>query len=297
VACGSVSGFHSLVSSAVTSKQLNKMKDARLIGYSAMLGESALSALVVIACCSSGHWASTYGDWPMKWGDTFIPGVATLLEALGVPLRPARAVVIVLVVSFAATTLDSAMRIHQVLVGELGRIATPRLPRLGKALQSVVVSGLLIANPSCWLANSRVVESLWNLFGAANQLVACLSLAMVAVYVVRLHNFDLRFALPFFLPMFWLGFFISWALGRTIAGYFATDVDVRWVDTVPTYPSIVMAVLLAVLFVALILEVVWYFLSGKYLQDRKICPRTGKIQVWPEESEVLSESLSAFGCC
>merc|ERR1719343_336132 len=67
IACGSVSGFHSLVSSGVTSKQLDKMRDARPIGYTAMLGESALAALVIVACCSSGTWASSYGSWPVNW--------------------------------------------------------------------------------------------------------------------------------------------------------------------------------------------------------------------------------------
>ncbi|CAK0903449.1 unnamed protein product [Prorocentrum cordatum] len=80
IACGSVSGFHSLVASGVTSKQLDKMRDARPIGYTAMLGESALAALVIVACCSSGTWASNYGSWPVNWAQGFTPGAALLLE-------------------------------------------------------------------------------------------------------------------------------------------------------------------------------------------------------------------------
>merc|ERR1712032_1144289 len=98
--CGSVSGFHGLVSSGVTSKQLDKMTDARSIAYCGMMAESALSALVIIICCSSGYWKEKYVKWPVSWGSAFIPGAAILLEELGIGQKESNSIITVLVVSF-----------------------------------------------------------------------------------------------------------------------------------------------------------------------------------------------------
>merc|ERR1719362_492744 len=105
IACGATSGFHGLVSSGVTSKQLNKMRDARAIGYTGMMGESLLSVLVMIVVCSAGSWAKVY-EKGMNWTG-FITAGGTFLEQLGFDSQPAVTVMNVLVVSFAATTLDS----------------------------------------------------------------------------------------------------------------------------------------------------------------------------------------------
>lgn len=299
IACGSVSGFHGLVSSGVSSKQLDRMRDSRAIGYSGMLGESALSALVIVICCSCGRWSSAYADWPSSWGVAFIPGASQLLEELGIGKSAADSIIIVLVVSFAATTLDSGMRIQRVLVGELGSIVEPRAPLLGKALQNIFVAGLISAVPACALANSRIVGSLWNLFGATNQLIACLSLVTVAIYVWRYHRFKFKYTLPFLFPAAWLGVFISWALVRTIARYLDPDARpdkvIDWFTTQPTYPSIIISFLILIFVAALVVEAGLYFVTKKYLRDAPVCQKTGKIEACP--SSQSTSHMANLSCC
>lgn len=299
IACGAVSGFHGLVSSGVTSKQLDKMPDARVIGYCGMLGESTLSVLTIMVCCSSGLWALNYQDWnPGGWGAAFIPGAAALLEELGLRAVDAKAIVIVLVVSFAATTLDSGMRIQRVLIGELGRALEGAAPMLGAALQRLVVAGLLSAAPACLLANSTIVDSLWTLFGATNQLVACLSLLVVMVYVLQRPGASLACALPFLAPGVFLAVMIFWATGFTIKSYLSIEGEVDWFTTSPTYLSIAIAFVIALSVVVIFAEIVWYFLSGRFSADRDICRETGKIAA--AEGGAPGEGfprLEGLGCC
>merc|ERR1711920_401183 len=96
-----------------------------------------------------------------------------------------------------------------------------------------------------------------------NQLVACLSLITVAVYVWRYHRFNVRYVLPFVLPILWLGVFITWALGRQIGHFFdpalRPDKVIDWFTTVPSYPSIIIAFAIAAFVIALLMESMWYF--------------------------------------
>ena len=133
--------------------QLDRMPDARSIGYSGMLGESALSVLVIIICCSSGLWMANYGTAQNGWGAAFIPGAAGLLDTF-IPTVMAQPIVVVLVVSFAATTLDSGMRILRVLIGELGRTVEGVAPMLGKGLQNIFIAVCPSSSSCSWASTS-----------------------------------------------------------------------------------------------------------------------------------------------
>ena len=273
VACGATSGFHGLVSSGVTSKQVKHMRDTRPVGYTAMMGESTLSALVIVIVCSAGTWKATYSTG-MNWTG-FLSAGGTLLESLGFGSKFARTAMDVLVVSFAATTLDSGMRIQRILVGELGKQMESNQHSdsycylFGRLFQKMGTQICISALPSLWLANSRSIGSVWNLFGATNQLVACVSLIIVAVYVFRFRKFEVKWAMPFIVLIAWLLIMISWALINVISGYIedCEDKGCDWSTTVPTYTTVILAFIILLFVAAIYAKIALYLYQKKYLED------------------------------
>jgi carbon starvation protein len=222
IACGAISGFHGLVSSGTTSKQLDRMRDARPIGYGGMLGEgtlalaSTLAAVAGIALVSSCtlpgqgavtdlSWAVYYDDWAHAGANkaaAFVLGGGAFLEALGLPEVWARTLMAVLVISFAATTLDTATRITRFILAELGE-ATGLRP-----LADPRVGTLLAVGPAVALALTEVPDPvsgapraagwvLWPVFGASNQMLAALTLMVLALYFAARR----RPVLPLVIPM------------------------------------------------------------------------------------------------
>ncbi len=140
IACGACSGFHCLVSSGTSSKQLKSEPDARFVGYGGMLTEGFLATLVILACCAglglgmqtadgdfltgSAAWAKRYESWGAasslgaKVG-AFVDGSANFLTAIGISKGIALALMGVLVASFAGTTLDTACRLQRYVIQEL----------------------------------------------------------------------------------------------------------------------------------------------------------------------------------
>ena len=182
IACGAISGFHGLVSSGTTSKQLACARDARPIGYGAMLGEGLLALIATLAVSAGlADFATHYHAMPSgKQGvGMFVTGAASFLTPLGIPDGPAKIVVAVLVISFAATSLDTGVRIQRFIIAELGAIY-----RI-KQLQNRMLGGVLaVALPlALFLAGQH--GTLWPLFGAANQLLAGLSLVVVTIWLYR----------------------------------------------------------------------------------------------------------------
>lgn len=200
IACGAASGFHGLVSSGTTAKQLDKETDARPVGYGAMVGESLLGLLATLACtaglASSEHWHGVYANWanvqalPQKI-DTFIQGTTTFLTSLGLPADVSAALIAMVVVSFALTTLDSATRLLRFNIEEIG--ATFRIPLTdNRYLASAVACGVIavfafyevdVVGPGGAIAKRPAGLALWQLFGTTNQLLAALTLVMVTLYL------------------------------------------------------------------------------------------------------------------
>ena len=193
IACGAASGFHCLVSSGTSAKQLNRETDARFIGYGAMIGESLLGLMAVLACTagfvSREEWLDRYASW--QAADTlgnnigaFIGGTTHFLGALGFPADIASTFVAVLVVSFALTSLDSATRLLRYNISEIGE--TLRVPALGSRY---VASGLAVT--AIWffafyeVAGESAGLVLWSLFGTTNQLMAGLALLTITIYLLR----------------------------------------------------------------------------------------------------------------
>lgn len=205
IACGAASGFHALVSSGTTAKQLDRETDARVIGYGGMLGESLLGLLAVIACTagvvSPEAWTEgIYRSWQAIEGPgvalgNFIDGGSSFLEALGLSQELARPFVAVVVVSFALTTLDSATRLLRYNVEEISASAGIPSGRFSASLVAVAAIALfcfytlrvetLGADGQVVVVERQAGMALWQLFGTTNQLLAALTLMVATRYLAR----------------------------------------------------------------------------------------------------------------
>lgn len=183
IACGAISGFHGLVASGTTSKQLANAQDARLIGYGGMLGEGVLALIATLAVSAGlADWAEHYHGFAAAKGGgvgAFVNGSATFLMAWGIPAGAAKVVVSVLVVSFAATSLDTGIRIQRFILEELGRIYKINILQNRMVAATVAVGLPLIL----YLAGQQ--RFLWPLFGGGNQLLAGVSLLVITLWLWR----------------------------------------------------------------------------------------------------------------
>jgi carbon starvation protein len=205
IACGAASGFHSLVSSGTTAKQLDRETDARPIGYGAMIGESLLGLAAVLACTagfvSPAAWKNHYADWASIQGlgssmSAFIEGATRFVTVVGLPEQTARTLIAVVVVSFALTTLDSATRLLRYNIEEIAtslRFSPLQNRYLSSTLAVVAISFFAFYR----IEGQSAGLVLWQLFGSTNQLLAGLALLTVSLYLLQRR----RFALPFLLPM------------------------------------------------------------------------------------------------
>jgi len=211
VACGAISGFHCLVASGTTSKQLGRIKEARFIGYGGMLAEGVLAAVVVLACAAgigAGGFSEYYGDWTAverggmmsKSAQAFIDGGANLFNGLLIPRDWGKALLSLVVVSFAMTTLDSGTRLLRYNLEELARAI--RLPVLGNRFVAAAIGAAMLAFFAFVKINTPAGPrpagiAIWNLFGASNQILAALSLLAVAAYLRLKGKSGWPFLLPF----------------------------------------------------------------------------------------------------
>jgi carbon starvation protein len=236
IACGAISGFHSLVSSGTTSKQLKVETDAHYVGYGSMLMEGALATLVILACCAGlgmgkgglvgeEAWRSVYhGSWGTMTGlgptvGAFVEGAANMIAALGIPVKLAVGIVAVMVACFAATTLDTATRLQRYIIQELG--TTLRVPALtnkyAATTVAVVTGGALALIPSAAGGPGTGGMILWPLFGTVNQLLAGLAFMVVAFYLVR-HSKPVWFLV---VPLALMVVLPAWALTLQLQDFWA----------------------------------------------------------------------------
>lgn len=191
IACGAASGFHGLVSSGTTSKQIDKETDAVPIGYGAMVGESALGLLAVLATTagfmSAEDWSAHYSSWGAAsgLGDTmsaFINGAALFVSQLGVPMGVAQVFIALVAVSFALTTVDSGTRLLRYNIGEIAdSIGVPQLG--GRYVASLLAVSFIAFFAFYQIDGQSAGLALWALFGSTNQVLAGLTLLTVTVYL------------------------------------------------------------------------------------------------------------------
>lgn len=208
IACGAISGFHSLVAGGTSTKQLAQETDALFVGFGSMLVEGALAVLVIL-CVAGGlslgvgemtgpaAWQHYYSSWmgAKGLGDNLAPvisGAANIMESLGIPQGLGFAIMGVFVASFAGTTMDTAVRIQRYVIGELAEdFKLPQLSGRWAATTLAVVSAAALAfvktegGTITFGADATGAKVLWPLFGTVNQLLAALALLVVTMYLKR----------------------------------------------------------------------------------------------------------------
>ena len=191
VACGAVSGFHSLVSTGTTSKQLAKEAQARKIGYNAMILEGVLAVgtvLIVGAALSQQEYLRIV--WPAPGEGSSNPILAFALsmgimlnKTLGIPAYYGSVFGILLVEGFVVTTLDAAVRLNRYLFEELWHVLFKgNAPAFMKKIW--FNSGLSVLL-MLWLAWNNSFTALWPLFATTNQLLAALTLLAVSSWLLK----------------------------------------------------------------------------------------------------------------
>ena len=192
VACGAISGFHSLVSSGTTAKQLANEKDAKLIGYGAMLIEGllALVALATVAYLTKDGYASALKDLGGPTG-VFSTGVGRFMSHFGIPIAFGTTFGALSVNAFCLTSLDTATRLGRYVWEEFFSTRVPGLANkyLG-TLVTVILAGALALSGS-W-------SQIWPIFGSANQLLAALALLSVSVWLASLKRDNRATLYPMF---------------------------------------------------------------------------------------------------
>ncbi|AQW85541.1 carbon starvation protein A [Campylobacter pinnipediorum subsp. caledonicus] len=194
VACGAISGFHGIVSSGTTSKQVDKMKDVRFVGYLGAMGEGSLSLATIIACVAGlslinadlnlDTWADLY-----KGGTaSFVAGGGAIIyEGLGIPQEASATLLSLMVILFAATTMDAGIRLQRYIIQEWGDIYNIGFLR-GKGIATIVAVITSFTISMNGVSDGKV--AIWPLFGATNQLLASLTLLVVAVILLKSKKFS-----------------------------------------------------------------------------------------------------------
>ena len=230
IACGALSGFHGIVSSGTSSKQLNKEPDARFVGYLGALGEGML-ALITITAATGSLYAATSADWTSIYtgfgsggAGAFIEGGAQLItQGWGIPESFSQTMLATMVVLFAGTTMDAGLRLQRYIIQEWGSIYEI------KVLQNNIVS-TLVAVFSCLIlafggTNGNYSGDggmvIWPLFGASNQILASLTLLTVSIFLMKLG----RPAIYTLVPMVFIIVVAFWASAWYLIDYYN---DGRW---------------------------------------------------------------------
>ncbi len=273
IACGAISGFHSLAASGTTVKQVDQEEDTLFVGYGGMLFESVLALLVLVAVAAGMGMGMTengrlltglaaynehYASWVTASGlgaklSAFVVGASNLMESYGIPARVGQAIIAVFIVSFAGTTLDSATRIQRLSLQEL---LTRRDGTIRKPFGNRYVATFVVVALAALLAFSRPAAKgalvLWPLFGSLNQLLAALALAVVTVYLItKKKNYRITA-----IPMLFVLLFTLWSMIENLVR-FAGEKDI----------------LLTLISAIILLLTLWLLMAAVISLFRKRAPR------------------------
>ena len=236
IACGAISGFHSLVASGTSSKQVSKETDTLFVGYGSMLLESFLAVLVLV-CVAAGigmalkleggtiltgqqAWQHQYSTWIGAKGltDKIAPvviGAANMMGKLGLPETWGITLMAVFIASFAGTTLDTSTRIQRYVISELANdLRIPLLTNRWTATSFAVLTAAGLAFAAG--ADGTGAMKLWPLFGSANQLLAALALLVITLYLK--HKGGSKFFVTA-VPCLIMLVITNWAMIKSETGY------------------------------------------------------------------------------
>ena len=197
VACGAISGFHSLVSSGTSSKQLDNERNAKLIGYGSMLIEGllAICAIISVAYVSADKLPEL-----LKNGgpvNAFSQGTATFMTAIGLDFNLSKEFVALTISAFALTTLDTATRLGRFIFQEMVTTKAGANSPLGKTVSNrYVATGITIA--LAWIMSTGSYLTIWPIFGTANQMLAALALLAIAAWLKKSKRNHLMITIPMY---------------------------------------------------------------------------------------------------
>ena len=208
VACGAISGFHGAVASGTTSKQLDKEPDARFVGYFGAVGEGLLALGAIIATTAGistvARWEEIYAAFNNGGVNAFVEGGGNIIEmGLGLPQSLSATVLATMAVLFAATTMDTGVRLLRFVFQEASEV-------IGFKMNNIV--GTIVTLALCMaLVFSQGIDgsgglTIWPLFGTTNQLLASLTLIIVSIMLIRKRRNYLVALVPLvlvFVAAFW----------------------------------------------------------------------------------------------
>jgi len=191
IACGAISGFHGLVSSGTTSKQLNKETDARFVGYFGAVGEGMLALAAILAATAGfatlGDWQAMYSAFGQGGVNAFVEGGAFIIHnGLGLPEVTAATLLTVMAALFAGTTMDTGLRLQRYIFQEWGDIYNQQWMKKPAIATGLAVGTCLLLAFGAGGADGSGGLIIWPLFGTTNQLLAGLTLLVITVMLVRM---------------------------------------------------------------------------------------------------------------
>ncbi|MDR6226193.1 carbon starvation CstA family protein [Desmospora profundinema] len=223
IACGAISGFHGLVSSGTSSKQLNKETDARFVGYFGAMGEGLLALIAIMATAAGfatiDNWSQHYGSWATASAGgvgAFVTGAGNFIASLGIPPEVGTTFISIMIVAFAATTLDTSMRLQRFILGEIGeQYKVAPLKNINVATVVAFLSCVALAFLADPSNPGQGGMKLWPLFGTTNQLTAGLSLIVITLMLWKWG----RNYLVSLIPLVFVVVMTTWSMVHNIMGY------------------------------------------------------------------------------
>jgi carbon starvation protein len=226
IACGAVSGFHGLVSGGTTSKQVKNWQEAKPVAYGSMLGEGLLALLATLAVTAGFKtklaWHTHYASWNAANGlsakiSAFVTGSSRFIAGWGIPEEVGQTLMAVLIISFAATSLDTACRIQRYIIGEVGEaVGLPALKNRFLASFIAVASAFALMISS---DGGKGGLKIWPLFGATNQMLAALTLILISLYLIK----KKRNAWPFIIPTIFISIITTGGLVLNITRFLSAQ--------------------------------------------------------------------------
>ncbi|MDR8020055.1 carbon starvation CstA family protein [Nesterenkonia aerolata] len=264
IACGAISGAHGIIASGTTSKQLDRETDARFIGYFGAVGEGLLAVGAIIATTagfqSLQEWEGVYESFSSGGVPVFVEGGGAIMNAgLGIPAGLSATILATMAVLFAATTMDTCMRLKRFVIQEIGQLAGVRL---GTVVATLLATGLGLALTFSQGGDGSGGLLIWPLFGTTNQLMAALTLVILTIMLMRKG----RPFLPVLIPGLFVLVMSTWAAIVQLGTFYANG---EW--------------LLLTIDIAIIIAAAWVLVESvvAMAQARKL-PRE------PEDEEALT---------
>ncbi|WP_110588020.1 carbon starvation protein A [Microbacterium suaedae] len=246
IACGAISGFHGAVASGTTSKQLDKETDARFVGYFGAVGEGMLALGAILATTagiqSVARWEEIYSAFGEGSVGAFVEGGGNIIEmGLGLPQSLSATVLATMAVLFAATTMDTGVRLLRFVFQEASEIIGFKMNNLVGTLAVLVVCVGLVFSQG---VDGSGGLAIWPLFGTTNQLLASLTLVIVSIMLIRKR----RNAFVAMIPLTLVFIAAFWAAIVQVGSFWNGGVDTNW--------------LLLVLDIVIIVATIWVGAEG-----------------------------------